>query len=113
MLNFLFFTTVFVINFYSDDGSCEDSVLEEDCLSHKGIFNVGHTCTWEPTLQSACQFNQPSFDNPLALLLVAVVVTVVALPFDHLFYFVIMKLKLSTTDVAIAHLKAVNANLAP
>jgi hypothetical protein len=109
LLNFLFFTTLLVSSFYSDDGTCEDQILQEDCLDQKGIFNIGHTCTWEPNLESACQFNKLSFDNPLSLLLVAVVVTVISLPFDHLFYFVIVKLKLSTTDVAIAHMKAVNA----
>ena len=109
LLNFLFFTTLLVTAFYSDDGTCEAQVLEGDCLSQSGIFGLSQTCTWEPTLDSACQFNQLSFDNPLTLLLVAVVVTVLALPFDHLFYFAVVKLKLSTTDVAAAHLKAVTA----
>jgi hypothetical protein len=109
ILNFLFFTTLLVSKFYADDGTCEEQVLEEACLAQTGLFDLGHTCYWEPTLEGACRFNKPSFDNPLALLLVAVVVTVIALPFDHLFYFVVVKLKLSTTDVATAHLKAANA----
>lgn len=109
VINFLFFTTLFVTSFYSDDGTCEDAALREDCLSYRGLFNLGHMCTWEPTLDTACTFNKLNFDNVLSLLVVAVVVTVVALPFDHLFYFVIVKIKLSTTDVASTYLKAVIA----
>ena len=109
VINFLFFTTLFVTSFYSDDGTCEDAALREDCLSYRGLFNLGHMCLWEPTLDTACTFNKLNFDNVLSLLVVAVVVTVVSLPFDHLFYFVIVKVKLSTTDVASMYLKAVIA----
>lgn len=111
VLNFLFFTTVLVANFYSDDGTCEEQTLQSDCLSKHGLFGLGHTCNWEPTIDSACTFNKLSFDTPFSLLVVAVVVTIVSLPFDHMFYFVVVKLKLSTSDVAIAYLKAVNAKV--
>ncbi|KAJ1427688.1 REJ domain-containing protein, partial [Ochromonadaceae sp. CCMP2298] len=105
-LNFLFFATVFVSAFYFDDGTCENSAVEETCLSYRTLMRLDHLCEWEPTLDSACSFKGASIANPLAVLLLAALVTLAALPFDHLFYFVVVKMQLADSDMAEAFLAA-------
>ena len=102
LINFLFFTTLFVGLYFADDGYCEAQHTESDCLQRKSIFGLSDMCNWEPKIDTSCTFNKLSIDNPMAILAVAIIVTIVALPFDHLFYFVVVKIKLSSSDVGTA-----------
>eukprot|EP01036_Dinobryon_divergens_P022644 gene22644-30922_t len=90
ILTYLLFDTIFIYSFYRDDGSCEKVYLEQQCLSKVTLFSA-KTCTWNPGLDKACEFNQSGLANAVVILFLAAILIIIAVPIEHLLVYVIVR----------------------
>ena len=98
LLNFLFFTTVFIQSYYPDDGTCEEQRVEDTCLALKTLLELDNLCTWRPRLNTACEFKQSSLSSALPIVLVASLISCCVLPLDHLVYYLYLKIAFSIKE---------------
>jgi hypothetical protein len=74
MVNIIFWASVFVSIYFSNNGQCESSRYEENCLKKKTLFGLKNQCTWDPALETACAFNLESIVDVQSLGLMVITV---------------------------------------
>ena len=90
ILTYLLFDTIFIYSFYRDDGSCERLYLEQQCLSKDTLFSM-KSCSWNPSLDKACEFNQLSLANALVIMFLIAILVTIAIPIEHLLVYVMVR----------------------
>lgn len=106
VLSVLFWDTYLIRTYFADDGTCEHQTVEEDCLSHKTMFNLQHLCTWTPTLDTYCQFHaQTTVNNMMNIAIVTAMSVILTVPLEHFFRFIMTKFILQRFESRVKHSK--------
>lgn len=74
MVNIIFWTSVFVSVYFSNNGQCETSRYEDDCIRKKTLFGVKQQCVWDPELDTACSFRLEAILDAQSMALVVLCV---------------------------------------
>ena len=91
ILNFLFVDTLLAGYFFADDGTCEAIISSESrCLSLRSIDGLEHLCVWSG---GSCVFNQNIGSTLTSTMLLTVIISVCAVPFDFLVDLMITQVK--------------------
>ena len=90
ILTYLLFDTIFIYSFYRDDGSCERVYLEQQCLSKLTLFSI-KGCSWNPSLDKACEFNQSGLANAVVILFLSAMLITITVPIEHLLVYVMVR----------------------
>eukprot|EP01035_Chromulina_nebulosa_P019441 gene19441-25321_t len=90
--------------FFADDGTCENHKTKSTCLATTSLDQIDTLCVWSSS--DGCSFNSNIGSSVITTLLLTTIITIVTIPFDTLFYFMLRKSK----DLAESKARALNTD---
>jgi len=102
VLHMLFIDTILSGLFFADDGTCENYTSKSTCLATSSLDQINTLCVWDSS--DGCSFNSDIGSSVFTTLLLTTIITIITIPFDTLFYFMLRKAK----DLAETKARALN-----